>query len=344
MTRYQPSDSRLMRTSPNHRAGAFTVIELLTVIAIIALLVSILVPSLSAARNRAKEAKVQATIKSINTAVEMFQTENGKEFRATNGFPPSARGRDIHEGALSYDPQETMYGAHWLIRHLFGKDLNGFVPKRAVPPSLEDRPQEWYKTDPPPDGLNGPLDRVGPYLDLDSVELVPTNELRGSPNDQIIDPDLAAPVAVDEWGTPILYYVARRFGEDPCGVDDDTDAEGHFGVYIQEDNLGFTGRRDAPGASDRVGWIFNRPHALANFGRPHADEIDDTSDDKNATRSFCYYVVDREVLKQTDPVGDNPGGRTLRAVRSDSFLLISAGQDMIFGTPDDIKNFEHTRD
>jgi type II secretory pathway pseudopilin PulG len=327
-----------MRAPRQPCATAFTVIELLTVIAIIALLVSILVPSLSAARNRAKEAKVKATLKSLNTGVEMFQTENAKEFRATNGFPPSARGEDIYEGELSYDPKETMYGAHWLIRYLFGKDLNGFVPKRAVPRSLEDRPEEWYKEK--PDGLKGPLDRVGPYLDLDSVELVPTKELRGSPNDQIIDPDLAAPVAVDEWDTPILYYVARRFGEDPCGVKDEPDAAGDFGVYIQEDNLGFTGRRDAPGYNDERGWIFNRPHALANFGRPHADEID--NDDY--ARSFCYYVVDREVLKQTDPTGDDPGGRTLRAVRSNSFLLISAGQDMIYGTPDDVKNFEHTRD
>ncbi len=55
----------------NRQAG-FTLIELLVVVAIIALLISILLPSLSAAREQAKVAKCTANLKSIMTATYSY--------------------------------------------------------------------------------------------------------------------------------------------------------------------------------------------------------------------------------------------------------------------------------
>ena len=71
----------------SRRRSAFSLVELLTVIFIISLLISILVPSLNSARLQAKNIKVSATLKAIGDGMEMFRTENDKEFRASNGYP-----------------------------------------------------------------------------------------------------------------------------------------------------------------------------------------------------------------------------------------------------------------
>lgn len=55
----------------------FTLIEVLVVVAIIALLISILLPSLAAARNQAKLVTCQANLKQIATSITSYQTEYG---------------------------------------------------------------------------------------------------------------------------------------------------------------------------------------------------------------------------------------------------------------------------
>ncbi len=65
---------RVVRDKPSEATG-FTLIEVLVVVAIIALLVAILLPSLAAARNHAKLVACQANLKQIATSVATYQTE-----------------------------------------------------------------------------------------------------------------------------------------------------------------------------------------------------------------------------------------------------------------------------
>ncbi|MFQ5807405.1 MAG: type II secretion system protein [Phycisphaerae bacterium] len=62
------------------RSQAFTLIELLVVVAIIALLISILLPSLSRAREEAKKVKCIAQLKEIGHAMHMYFMEHNEWF------------------------------------------------------------------------------------------------------------------------------------------------------------------------------------------------------------------------------------------------------------------------
>ncbi|MEE9294569.1 MAG: hypothetical protein V3W34_06380 [Phycisphaerae bacterium] len=334
-----PGASRWARV----RESAFTIIELLVVVSIIALLIGLLVPSLQGARDQAKNVKTRAMLNAISTGLEMFKNDNEKEFRASNGYPPSARAMDKNAPAQPMiTPLRSMYGAHWLVRHLMGMDLQGFVPKRNVPPTLLNSGPLWYDAD----VLNGgPIDRAGPYLDPDAVEVVSTNELPGQPDTSArpMDPNMRQQVILDVFGFPVLYYVANPFGRVIASSVQDDDPRG---VYVQEDNYGFTGSQQYPGGvatalAESPGWVFTRKdHLLGKFGNPAANNIDSAVN----IGSFCHYIVDRKVLDQTNRTGNElDENRTVRAMRSDSYLLITAGKDGAYGTLDDISNVDQLR-
>ncbi len=91
----------------NTRRG-FTLIELLTVIAIIAIIAAMLLPALSSARKKAKEAKAKIEMKNIEAAVRTYYTEYGKVPVWSGG---QGNASDYSYGNLS----GTAYSPNWKL-------------------------------------------------------------------------------------------------------------------------------------------------------------------------------------------------------------------------------------
>jgi prepilin-type N-terminal cleavage/methylation domain-containing protein/prepilin-type processing-associated H-X9-DG protein len=86
--------------------GAFTLIELLVVIGVIALLVGILVPTLSTAKKYARRARCLSNVRQIEIALQMYADDHDGR------VPP----RDYDAGAVWVDRLEPYYTNRKLLR------------------------------------------------------------------------------------------------------------------------------------------------------------------------------------------------------------------------------------
>ena len=99
------------------RKIGFTIVELLTVMAVIAMLMGILVPALNLVRKLAKDVNQRAEFHSINVALETYVNES-----PTQQYPESS-----HLGTAAVANGVTV-GAQRLTEALLGRDLVGFDP------------------------------------------------------------------------------------------------------------------------------------------------------------------------------------------------------------------------
>ncbi len=280
----------------------FSIVELLTVLAIIALLVGILVPALSTVRTMARETKQRAQFAAIGQGLIAFRTDDG----------------DYPESELDFTttPGDYYEGAQKLAEALVGWDLLGFHPDSAWRSDGLDEGGDVYTYDPDNTRDRKTLDeRKGPYLELSTSNAFKLEDLY----DNLAQPtplELDTFVLCDSFsrkkittigdslvsaGSPILYYKAdtSRKTIDASNLDEN--------IYNAEDNLFIA-------ALGRIG--DGKVHSLLDDGQPYR---------------FFYeeYILDRKVS-----IGEFDW-----PVRADSYILISAGADGLYGTADDITNF-----
>ena len=314
---------------------AFTIVELLTVVTIIALLLGILLPSVAAIRTKAKETAQKAQFATIEMALEAFKQDYGDYPRSDfTGSVPIA--------------QDTYCGAQKLSEALLGWDLMGFHPQSAWR-------VDGYTGTGPLFTLNHPLtdssydpsryrgiatlsERKGPYLEPAKASVFKLGDLYNTTNTtyvlcdvyrvrKLTDPNTGKIITA---GSPILYYKANTANKtiDPAyslPANNYTDR-----IYNYYDNSPITSNKkltangptglqhplDYPGSSEytvfyNTKYPASAPYLPATYGGS----------------GIGYGIRDPRIASPARPY------------RPDSYILISAGPDGYYGTADDIHNY-----
>ena len=343
-------------------AGGFSLVELLTVIAIIVLLIGILVPALSHVRKSAKVTATKAMIGTFSTGLETFRADQQLGGR----YPPSASDMMVND-ELAYrvtspypqvpvGPAIPVSGAGLLVWALAGADLLGCPGFRTFLDGSDYWAQDthYYAGATPdtsgayaldPDTREPVHPRVSPFIDLSRVTVTkwnPSAQTTDGPGSFEIPVEVEAcealagpldrrltPMFLDDFGGPILYWRA-----DPAGrvIADwsptDNDALGAYrGFFHFRDNDDLLDCLDSskhplqltPGDMN---------HRLA-FDYPAPVNPTTDLDPSITDQNFAAYIRNKSIEARVTPQ------------RTDSYLLLSAGPDGVFGTADDIANFDH---
>ncbi|MGA2679841.1 MAG: prepilin-type N-terminal cleavage/methylation domain-containing protein [Sedimentisphaerales bacterium] len=299
---------------------AFTIVELITVVIIIAILLGILLPSFAAIRAKAKEVAQGAQFNAIEIALEAFKQVYGD-------YPPS-------DWTSTASPSSGYCGAQKLSEALLGWDLMGFDPNSA-----------WRS-----DGMDSTgttsnytlatlQDRKGPYLELATANVFRLGDLFNNTGTLAPDTNVLCDVfkvrklnRLDASGkpvtagTPILYYKAN------------TDNKTIDPTYVPAPN--FAGRT--------YNYLDNKP--LVDLGKLTANSV------SGLAHPFAYpsgtdypvFYGDRTPYTPGTTYGGSGIGYGIRDTRipnpvrpynPDTYILISAGPDGYYGTADDIHNY-----
>lgn len=289
-----------------------TMIELLIVLGIIAILVGLLLPAVTVVRKMAKETKQKAQFSTIELALATFKNDYGD-------YPPSYGWDYTKNVGLDY------CGAQKLAEALLGWDLRGFHPKSAwradgLDANLDTGSYDPARTrDADGDGIPDTFDeRKGPYLELASADAFRTSGPEGLYfNSGTLHPDrfvlcdvfgrkrinvinqVTGEATRYKAGTPILYFKANTASK-----------------YLGDPEVGSIYRIGDNRELIGLGSVEQMPQDI----RPHPF---------NDPSNFLRAIIDPKVTT----------ANRMWPYRPDSYILISAGEDGLYGTPDDITNF-----
>jgi type II secretory pathway pseudopilin PulG len=305
-----------------HALG-LTLVELITVVAIIAILIGLLVPAVNVARRFAKETQQRVQLTAVDVGLMAFHNDFGD-------YPPSntSNATGGTGTGMLWHTSASYCGGQKLAEALVGRDMRGFSPDAYAALSTSDGKNLTYY--PYPLDLSNPVHvanlnhRKPLYLDLGtanafrlgdvSVEkpgLYPLNSILSLAPDTFVlcDVYVRRTVVINnggvakevKLGSPILYYRANTSGS--------TSGE----IYQYGDNVALISAKE--GNDKLSGPLQPTPNNLY----------------ATAERTFYSFINDPRV-SSTDPLLGRP-------YRPDSYILVSAGADGMYGTRDDVCNF-----
>ena len=337
-----------MKRSSNR--SAFTLIELLTVMAIITLLIGILTPALGAARDKAKTTAVRAQLNAMEVGLESFNGDESK-YPPSNanqyaGNPAAPTPEIVDKWEVAVSSSDLLQGANLLVDALVGRDLLGYDPKPGLAPG-NNPDSRWYST----------RDRRAPYIPVDGVDLTSSDKLpedgfgkvpggaSGQPNPHgdpqpTID-SLLCRVFKDKFGFPILYYRASATSTQntpiiQSGGHPATDAFFGDGTFDGFDNAKFT---SYVACTAGIQPIPTGAHKICDADKPLASPVTPGLTDLQNKSHFAEFI--RSLRATTyDTAVSPPTILNPRPVKADRFILLSAGKDGIYGTLDDVGNFQ----
>jgi prepilin-type N-terminal cleavage/methylation domain-containing protein len=113
-----------MFTSPRRRRSAFTLVELLVVIGIIAILISILIPTLSRARESAQRTQCLSNLRQMAVLLNMYANVNKQQVPlgcTSSGNAACAEANNYFLSTTSGTPDPDTVGMRWIGLGLFIK-------------------------------------------------------------------------------------------------------------------------------------------------------------------------------------------------------------------------------
>ena len=300
--------------------GGFTLIELLVVVAIISMLIAILSVGTRKVKVISKGLQQKSVFHAMKVGLELFSSD-------FDGHPSS----QMRE---QFNVQVT--GAQHLTEALLGRDWRGFEPRTG-----------WFPMDDTSFGSNVPTDlyadttaslarRKGPYCEIKYGEVLMVSEVWSDKGPSRIyggnnaKPVERSPIIMDVFnrndtlagrtGMPILYFKGDstklfRVDSSRQTVVNPNSAQYSQWAYNFDDNLPVL----------QLPWLRDTTQAGATV---HYRDPDDAS--KNQAQVFYERIT-----QQADA-----SRHFYKPYNAATFILISAGWDGIFGTKDDIVNYD----
>lgn len=327
----------MRRNQKTKQAAAFTLVEIMTTLAVIAVLLALLIPALSMVEKKAKIVKQKGQFHAIGVGLEAFRSDwedyPPSEYSVLYGIaggnaPYTCASQRLAEALVGRDGLGFHQDSEFRARGLADVDSDGTLdPVPQAAPGIYNAVDGFISSTSTPNyyqtGPQNVAARKGPYLELETANAVMLTDIYDPAN--IGDLDRTYVLADvfgkkmersgKEIGMPILYYRAHtdRVRNDPVY------ANWSYNTYDLNDSF-----------CNNAGIITLRvPFERSYVQHPLAA----CSTDVDAARQF-YSTI----LNPSYP-GATPPPPYPRPYRANSFLLHSAGPDGLYGTVDDMFNF-----